>query len=196
MPRSREFDPHKTLEKAMHLFWKKGYADTSMRDLVNYTGVAHAGLYSAFGSKQELYEAALRYYRDTTMNRLLGGLEESNSGQAEIIAFFDTVLKIIAAGQFQNGCLMVNTTIEFGESTWEKHTMLTHVNEHMERLRSAFEQALNHAKEHNALRPDCNPQATADFLVTVFNGITVMARAKTEYERIENTIKIALKEIY
>ena len=53
MPRVREFDPDVALEKAIQLFWHKGYAETSMRDLVAHTGVAHAGLYSAFGSKRK-----------------------------------------------------------------------------------------------------------------------------------------------
>ena len=52
MARVREFDPKEALAKALDLFWRKGYAETTMRDVVAYTGVAHAGLYSAFGSKQ------------------------------------------------------------------------------------------------------------------------------------------------
>lgn len=195
MPRTREFDPQKTLEKAMQLFWQRGYADTSMRDLVEYTGVAHAGLYSAFGSKQGLYEAALRYYRDTTMKRLLADLETADAGQAALEAFFDRILDMIRAGQFEDGCLMVNTAIEFGDTVQAEHSILGLVSQHMERLRSAFEQALIRAKQQEAVQPDCDPQALADFLVTVFNGVTVMARAKTDYQRIENTVRIALKEI-
>lgn len=52
LTRIREFDVNDTMDKAMHLFWQKGYVETSVRDLVKYTGVAHAGLYSAFGDKK------------------------------------------------------------------------------------------------------------------------------------------------
>ena len=56
MPRTREFDPDQALEQALGLFWQRGYADTSMEDLVEVTGVSRYGLYGAFGNKRELFE--------------------------------------------------------------------------------------------------------------------------------------------
>ena len=49
----------------MKVFWEKGFAGTSMNDLVAATGMAKPGLYAAFGDKQSLYAKALtRYFRD------------------------------------------------------------------------------------------------------------------------------------
>lgn len=72
MTRTREFDVNETLDRAMHLFWKKGYVETSVRDLVEYTGVAHAGLYSAFGDKEGLFKAAVRKYCLKIADEMLG----------------------------------------------------------------------------------------------------------------------------
>lgn len=192
MPRVREFDPGKALEKAIELFWRKGYAETSMRDLVAHTGVAHAGLYSAFGGKRELFRAALQYYTESTMTQLLSDLETSDSSRADVEQFFEFMLHIIEAGDFQNGCFMVNTAIEFGD---EAGDILAIVNAHMERMVSAIQGALERARERDEVRADLDPTATAEFLVSIFNGTAVFARARQPFARIERTVRIALKEL-
>lgn len=190
MPRQREFDPKKALAKAIALFWQKGYAETSMRDLVTHTGVAHAGLYSAFGGKRQLFVAALKYYQDGPMTQYLRELETLDSSRPEIEMFFQNHLQIVKDGNFQNGCFMVNTTIEFGD---EARDILVIVNQHMERMIAAFSAALNRAKEREEVRADLEIQATAEYLLNTFNGVAIFARSRSPYDRIERTVKIALK---
>ena len=192
MPRVREFDPDVALEKAIKLFWRKGYAETSMRDLVEFTGVAHAGLYSAFGSKRNVFKAALAHYRDTTMTQFLQPLESSTSGRAEVEGFFDGILQLIGGGHFENGCFMVNTGIEFGD---EAGDILTLVADHMERMVMAFRAALGRAKARGEVPDSLDPETTAEFLVSVFNGIAVFARARSPFSRIEHSVQVALKEL-
>ena len=71
MPRLREFDPQTALTDAMRIFWRNGYAKTSMVELVTETGVSQYGLYGTFGDKKELLIAAIRHY-EQTMTELLG----------------------------------------------------------------------------------------------------------------------------
>ena len=52
MVRPREFDPDEALDKAMHLFWERGFQHTSMEDLVRRTGVSRYGLYGTFGNNR------------------------------------------------------------------------------------------------------------------------------------------------
>jgi AcrR family transcriptional regulator len=60
--RPREFDRDAALEAAMLLFWRKGFAATSMNDLCDAMGVRSPSLYAAFGSKEALYLEAVEYY--------------------------------------------------------------------------------------------------------------------------------------
>src|SRR5260370_36266445 len=60
--RPREFDADAALEQAMRLFWLKGYLGTSVSDLTEALGISRASLYAAFGSKDELFLAALERY--------------------------------------------------------------------------------------------------------------------------------------
>jgi AcrR family transcriptional regulator len=65
MGRHKEFDVEKTLDNALTVFWKKGFADTSMTDLEEATGLKKPSLYLAFGDKDGLFLASLNRYLDS-----------------------------------------------------------------------------------------------------------------------------------
>ncbi len=189
MARVREFNPKEALDKAMRLFWRKGYADTSMRDVVAHTGVAHAGLYNEFGGKRQLYQAALKHYDATFGNRLIGPLETPDAGRAEVEGLFAVVLDAVKSGRFADGCFMCNTAVEFGN---DAEDVLGGARHNIERMARAFETALDRARGRKEVRADLDPGATADFLVSVFHGVAVLSRSKCAPERIEHSIRQAL----
>ena len=189
MARVREFDPDKTLDKALELFWHKGYAETSMRDVVAYTGVAHAGLYNVFGSKRELFRAALERHLNVNMARLSAKLASPDSGRAELEEFFLVMLNFVQTGNFDDGCFMANSAVAFGT---EPGDILDIFNDHIERMETNFQIALENAKARGEVRADLDPLAVADLLVTVFNGMAVLARGSSGYDRIERSVRTAL----
>lgn len=62
MGRKKNFEREDVLNKALGLFWKKGFADTSVQDLEKATGVNKSGLYSEFKDKEDLYLCTLNQY--------------------------------------------------------------------------------------------------------------------------------------
>ncbi len=189
MARVREFDEADALEKAMRLFWQKGYAETSVRDLVEHTGVAHAGLYAAFGGKRELYQTALDHYNLTFGNMLFGPMEKPEACRAEVEEFFYFILRAVKAEKFQNGCMMCNTAVEFGN---DARDVLDIASANVARMTKAMENALTRALAAGEVRADLDPVATASFLGSVFYGIAVLSRSKADPQRIEDTIDMAL----
>ncbi|MFQ5418794.1 MAG: TetR/AcrR family transcriptional regulator [Anaerolineae bacterium] len=189
MPRIREFDPDKALDKALQLFWHKGYAETSMRDVVAATGVAHAGLYSAFGGKRQLYQAALERHLNVNMTHLLSSLTTPDAGRTELEQFFEMMLTIVRTGNFEDGCFMANTAVAFGT---EPSDILDIFNDHIERMESGFRSALENAKARGEVCANLNSVAVADLLVTVFNGMAVLARGGAGYGRIKRSVRTAL----
>ncbi|WP_419901808.1 TetR/AcrR family transcriptional regulator [Kiloniella sp.] len=189
MARVREFDEVEVLERAMRLFWKKGYAETSVRDLVDYTGVAHAGLYTAFGGKRELYQASLKHYSLTYGNLLFGPMEKPDACRAQVEEFFYFILRAVKAEKFQNGCMMCNTAVEFGN---DEQDVLSVASANVERMTAALQNALKRALANGEVRGDLDPVATASFFGSVFYGIAVLSRSKADPERIEDTIDMAL----
>ncbi|MEH6630251.1 MAG: TetR/AcrR family transcriptional regulator [Halopseudomonas aestusnigri] len=189
MPRVREFDEAEALEKAMRLFWQKGYSETSVRDLVEHTGVAHAGLYTAFGGKRELYHAALDHYDITYGNMLFGPMEKPDACRAQVEEFFYFILRAVKAEKFQNGCMMCNTAVEFGN---DEQDVLSVASANVDRMTSALENALKRAHANGEVRDDLDPVVTASFFGSVFYGIAVLSRSKADPKRIEDTIDMAL----
>jgi len=63
MGRPRSFDLNKALDRALYVFWRKGYEGTSLSDLTKTMGINRASLYAAFGDKEALFRKALERYR-------------------------------------------------------------------------------------------------------------------------------------
>ena len=71
MGRPKGFNREEVLEKAMPVFWKHGFADTSLQDLERATGVNKSGLYTEFRDKEDLFVACLRHYQESQGKRRL-----------------------------------------------------------------------------------------------------------------------------
>ena len=71
MVRTREFNPEAILDAALSLFWRKGYKNCCMADVVKKSGVARYGLYQVFKDKDQLYCAALKHYRRKIRERFI-----------------------------------------------------------------------------------------------------------------------------
>jgi AcrR family transcriptional regulator len=65
MGRPKEFSRDKVLEKAISVFWEKGFAETTVQDLESVTGVNKSGLYSEFKNKEDIFLASLQHYLQT-----------------------------------------------------------------------------------------------------------------------------------
>ena len=69
MGRPKGFSREEVLEKAMPVFWKHGFADTSLQELERATGVNKSGLYTEFRDKEDLFVACLRHYLESQEKR-------------------------------------------------------------------------------------------------------------------------------
>lgn len=156
-----------------------------MRDLVDYTGVAHAGLYAAFGDKETLFAAAVDQYRRKIGDWLLGDLEGPTSGRVEIEALFDRVRNGVENGGFENGCFMVATGVELGARLDGPQISFS-------RMQSGFENALVHAVKNGEVKKTLDPENTAIALMTSFNGISVLIRSGCPHEVVHKAIDGAL----
>ncbi len=63
----------------MKVFWRKGYAATSVQDLVDRMGINRGSLYATFGKKHDLFLAALDRYREVLVAQRFAALEEQGS---------------------------------------------------------------------------------------------------------------------
>jgi TetR/AcrR family transcriptional regulator, transcriptional repressor for nem operon len=111
MARPREFDEETVLDAAMRCFWDRGYQATSVRDLVDKTGITGASLYNAFGDKRALYRKALDRYVDRSIADRLQRCAKLAPRKA-IGAFLAEILKRSLGDREHKGCLLVNAAVE------------------------------------------------------------------------------------
>ena len=109
MARTREFDYQRALEKAMHVFWRKGYADASLRDLLKAMGIGEGSFYNAFKSKRNAYLESLKQY-DATVNaeRVTAFLSQRTAGEG-IRAFFREILNCLDNPKLPKVCLLAGS---------------------------------------------------------------------------------------
>jgi TetR/AcrR family transcriptional regulator, transcriptional repressor for nem operon len=192
MARNREFDPTEALEKAMMVFWTKGYVDTSIDDLVEATGVSRYGLYGEFGSKHGLFLASLDHYQDTAVNAYFGIVERSGAAMADIRLYFDTLLNWYSQPAGKLGCLMCNSATEVAP---HDKSVQKKVRGALDRMTSGFAAALTNAKDRGEVSADLDVTQGADFLTGILLGASVMVRSGAGKQMIANTIKMSLSSL-
>jgi TetR/AcrR family transcriptional repressor of nem operon len=174
--------PHETLlQRALDLFWTKGYEATSVQDLLTHLDIHKGTLYASFGDKHTLYLEVLAYYQRTVNKRLLAVLAEPGSPLATIRALVEG----------RRGCLFTNATMESALADGEIAAV---VGQAQTQLTGALERTLTAAQQAEEM-PHHSPQQTrslALFLSTAIQGLRVVARTNPSEDSLRQVATIAL----
>lgn len=166
MGRHREFDATAAKKTAMDVFWRQGYAATSIGDLVEATGVSRSGLYAEFGSKWGLFLAALELYGTRLLQPLTRPLRERASGGVR------SFLEQFIPGRKNPmlGCLLANTIVEFGDAETE---ISPFTDDYVNTLERGLREAIGREAGHEASASDL-----AAMLTCLAVGAFVLRRTK------------------
>jgi AcrR family transcriptional regulator len=170
--RPRHFDEEAVLDELTELFWQKGYAQTSVSDLVEASGVHKPSLYRTFGTKEELFAKILRRYLAVRMEMFSSLVALAGPGIDGIHAFLELLRGDLVSGTSQQGCLLVNTSSELsGSAPGYEDFGVEYRNELRKRLRVLVSEAepANERDEH------LTDQRT-DLMATFLFGLTVTTR--------------------
>lgn len=187
MARLREFDEEKALDAAMQLFWEKGYAATSLSDLTAKMEIQKPSLYSAFGDKEGLFEAALRRYTNLHAANIRTKLQNEQSVKEAIRTFFENLVEEEYKKDFSKGCFCINTMVELAPHN-EKFEVLTR--EHQMYLAVIFQELITKGIRSGELQSDLNAKAVAQTLVTSLIGLTVLMKSRPERSVIDNSVSL------
>ena len=185
MPRPRTFDPDDALDAAMHVFWRKGYAETSYDDLVSGTGVSRKGLYTAFGDKRALFLRTLQRYRATVAKDYLAQLRRPDATREDLVAVFRSMIAFGTTDTGRLGCFIANTSVD---EVSEDRQVRKAVQDHFDRMAACFGRVLL-----NSGYSDEEAAVFADYLTGVFQGMAVMARSGASERRMRNMVETAIK---
>lgn len=110
MSRNTEFDKEEVVGKAMEVFWNKGYENTSMRDLVEATGLLKGSIYNTFQSKENLFLLCLEKYGAHSRSF---HFKEGENPKTYLKKFFKRLVDEGVDKDFTKGCLIMNSCLEF-----------------------------------------------------------------------------------
>jgi TetR/AcrR family transcriptional repressor of nem operon len=174
MGRNRSFDVDEALGSALRAFWEHGYDKTSMQDICQAMNIQPGSVYATFGSKRDLFVAALRRYAETVSAEAVARVTDASSGLQGIRDYFTHLVDAMVDGYRRWGCLITNSLVEFATRDPE---LIDLMSQHLANLRAAFAAALTRAAAAGELRPGVDA-SSADLLVAVVQGMNVLAKSQ------------------
>jgi len=189
MSRPKTFNPDDVLDKAMQVFWHKGYEATSMEDLLKAMDLNRGSLYDTFGDKRQLFLNVMDRYCTTFVRPKLSLLDQPGPALPTLHRFINGMIDGGLADPQRRGCFISNTVMEL--SPHEKEIACT-LRQALKMAEDAFFKVLARAKEQGELKQEKDPRALARFLTTMMQGIVVMIKAGTSAEVVKQTAETGL----
>lgn len=175
----RQFDEEVVLDRALELFWKKGYAETTMQELAAATGVQRGSLYNAYQGKDALFLKVFDVYMDRFLAQVDASLNQTDLATA-LTAFFDFVIDSMMVGTPTRGCLTSKTAI--GGETIEEP-----VRQVLQKLVDRLEITLKDCFERSGVDIMTSPAEAARLIVTFTRGMVVIERVYQDKKRLVDT---------
>nr|WP_199566239.1 TetR/AcrR family transcriptional regulator [Streptomyces corynorhini] len=173
MGRPREFDEDHVLFAVRDEFWDKGYAATSMDDLLRVSGLGKGSLYGAFGDKRSLFLRVLRDYDDANLLALRERLVSAARGIDVVREFVLGLAGDPTGAVARRGCLLANSNAELAASTPD---VAAEARRSYDAITAVLTAALERARTEGDLDPDADPFETARAALVAQLGLMALGR--------------------
>jgi TetR/AcrR family transcriptional repressor of nem operon len=183
--RPREFETEEILDRAMLVFWERGYDATSMSDLTEALGLGRQSLYGAFGDKRELFLKCLERYMEQVLQKgIIDVLDAPGSPLGNVRRVLDT-WEAYAKGADFRGCLLGHSLTELGMRDPKIDEIMV---KKLDRLTSAFARTLERAQNERELRKSADPKSMARSLVAFAQGAAVVCKVWRDPDTVHDTM--------
>ena len=191
MGRPRSFDIDRALDRALQVFWRKGYEGTSLSDLTEAMGVNRPSLYAAFGDKEALFRKALDRYLNGPAAYTQEALKEPTA-HAVVERLLWGAADLNTAPRNPGGCLTVQGALACGEAA-------DSIRQELAAYRAAGEAALRRrfrrAKSEGDLPATVNPTDLARYVATIVYGMAVQAAGGASRDQLQHVVEMALRTL-
>ena len=189
MARPKEFQRDEVLEKAMAVFWSKGYECTSVQDLVDAMGINRGSLYDTFGDKQSLHVTVLERFYETELPIMFASLDGPGPVKPAIRTLFSEIADKAVNGEDLKGCMISNTAAELCPDNGPVGDIAA---AGLKRAEDKLCSALVRARDQGEISADSDPRKLARYFLCALNGMRVVAKAindpKTLNDMIDGTL--------
>ena len=187
--RPREFNVDKALDRALRVFWRKGYEGASLPDLTKAMGINRPSLYAAFGNKEALFKKTIDRYLEGPAGYVRIALEQPTARRVVEHAFRGTI-ELVTDSRNPRGCFIVQAALACGDTAdCVRRELAKRRDALVTALRKRFERAVTEGD----LTSDCDPADLARYVATVMHGMSVQAASGAQRSELEQVAKLALK---
>ncbi|EAR7014215.1 TetR family copper-responsive transcriptional repressor ComR [Salmonella enterica] len=189
--RPKVFDREAALDKAMTLFWQHGYEATSLADLVEATGAKAPTLYAEFTNKEGLFRAVLDRYITRFASKHEAQLFcEEKSVESALEDYFTEIAACFTSTDTSAGCFMINTSATLAASS--RDIARTVKSRHAMQEQTLI-QFLRQRQERGEIPAHCNPQALAEYINCILQGMSISAREGATFEQLMQITRTTLR---
>lgn len=191
MARPREFEIEAALDRAMEVFWAKGYEGSSLQDLLQAMGIARGSLYKAFQDKRSIYLAALDRYDRTVVQAGVNLLTDPAMGDGanRVRRFLEAPYDAVALRKDRRGCFLCNAAVDRAPADPAIQAQVVAI---MKRLERSIEQALKESRQ--ARRWSTVRRArVASVILNAYTGLRVLARSGYPADDLTHIVEATLQ---
>lgn len=189
--RPREFDREDALRKAKMLFWQRGYEGTSISDLVEALGLSSARIYSAFGSKEELFRETIELYLSEEGAFAQLAMQEPNTRLA-IEKLLVNAVETYTQTDKPLGCMVVLSLTNYAR---DNEQIMAWLASYRQSRTQAIISRINQGIELGDIPINTNIQALGDYFATLLHGISIQARDGVSKARLLAMVQIAMSTL-
>jgi TetR/AcrR family transcriptional repressor of nem operon len=171
--RPRTFDTEAAIERAMGVFWSRGYHATALPDLLRATKLSRGSLYAAFGDKHSLFLRALDRYVANALTRMEVELAPSREPVEGLRAYLAGYVDRTAGANGRRGCLLVATAMELAGHDAEVDRRIASF---FKAVEARLADALSRAKAAGKMADGVEPSSAARILVCFVEGLRVVGK--------------------
>jgi TetR/AcrR family transcriptional repressor of nem operon len=188
--RPREFDEDAAVERALDLFWTRGYEATSVDDLCAVTGLSRSSLYTAFGGKRGLLLRAVDRYGDRRTPVIAAALAGPVPVRDAFAGLLSDFIDQIVAGPGRRGCFLGNCAAELPRSD---RLAMARVRDGLGRTEATFREALAGAQARGELPARADIGALARFLTAGIQGLRLVGKVNPDRRVLEDIAATLLR---
>ncbi len=176
----------------MRLFWRKGYAGTSVEDLIGTLNLSRSSLYDTFGDKRTLFLEALKFYSERVISGTAQTLNKSSSPIAGIQTLFDELIGGVGSDTGALGCFMVNSVAELVPYDPDVTEIATAYSDSIQKLLTTV---LTQARSQNMLTNKQTPKQLAAYVLNMIQGIRILIKSGATKEQVQAISAITLQSL-
>lgn len=185
--RPREFDMDQAVERALGLFWRRGYEGTSMSDLTEALGITRASLYAAFGSKEGLFQRVMERY-EARAGAYRIAADRAPTAREAVRLLLNGPVELHGDKQNPPGCLGVQGALACGQ---ESEAVRSDLAERRDRGEAAIRRRLQRAAKEGDLTSDEDPADLARYLSALIYGMAVLAAGGATRKELQGVADVA-----